>query len=221
MSRISRRDTLTAGLGAGLAALGTTGAHAQPVTSGTAMVTLLLVNDIYKMGEESGRGGFARLNAIVKAERARGTPLLYVHAGDMFSPVADVRLRPGRPHGRALATSRLPTCSSRATTSSTSARRPTSSVVRNRGSPGSPPTCAPRMALGPARPSRMVASSISASIKLGVFGVALAESRRSVSSTGDIRFLPDHGDGATRIRQQHCGATGADLIVCRCTHTDR
>lgn len=86
MSRISRRDTLTAGLGAGLAALGTGTASGQTPQSSTAMVTLLLVNDIYKMGDENGRGGFARLNAIVKAERAHGTPLLYVHAGDMFSP---------------------------------------------------------------------------------------------------------------------------------------
>ncbi|MBT1664034.1 hypothetical protein KK475_28515, partial [Klebsiella pneumoniae] len=31
-------------------------------------------------------GGFARLNAVVKAGRARGVPLLYAHAGDCFSP---------------------------------------------------------------------------------------------------------------------------------------
>src|SRR5262245_61126172 len=49
-------------------------------------VTLLLVNDIYKMSEEKGRGGFARLAGIVKEERARGTPMLYFHAGDCFSP---------------------------------------------------------------------------------------------------------------------------------------
>ncbi len=48
--------------------------------------TLLLVNDIYRMGERDGRGGFARLGAIVKAERARGVPLLFCHAGDCFSP---------------------------------------------------------------------------------------------------------------------------------------
>ncbi|TXM89660.1 bifunctional metallophosphatase/5'-nucleotidase, partial [Methylobacterium sp. WL122] len=49
-------------------------------------LTLLLVNDVYLMGEVAGRGGFARLNAIVKAERARGVPVLYVHAGDTLSP---------------------------------------------------------------------------------------------------------------------------------------
>ncbi|MEZ5855357.1 MAG: bifunctional UDP-sugar hydrolase/5'-nucleotidase [Hyphomicrobiaceae bacterium] len=48
--------------------------------------TLVLVNDIYKLGEVDGRGGFARLAAIVRAERAKGVPVLYAHAGDMFSP---------------------------------------------------------------------------------------------------------------------------------------
>lgn len=84
MAKISRRDTLIAGLGAGAVATLPAGeAEAQSVTP---TFTLLLVNDIYKMGEENGRGGFARLNAVVKAERAKGTPLLYAHAGDMFSP---------------------------------------------------------------------------------------------------------------------------------------
>ncbi len=48
--------------------------------------TLLLVNDIYRMGEEKGRGGFARVAAIARAERARGVPVLFCHAGDCFSP---------------------------------------------------------------------------------------------------------------------------------------
>src|SRR5690606_1342452 len=48
--------------------------------------TLLLVNDIYKMSEVKGRGGFARLAAIARGERTKPAPLLYVHAGDMFSP---------------------------------------------------------------------------------------------------------------------------------------
>ena len=38
------------------------------------------------MDAVEGRGGFARLNAVVKAERARSVPLLYAHAGDSFSP---------------------------------------------------------------------------------------------------------------------------------------
>src|SRR3954471_14654796 len=43
----------------------------------TTRVTFLLVNDVYQMGDEAmadgkRRGGFARLAAIVKAERAKG-----------------------------------------------------------------------------------------------------------------------------------------------------
>lgn len=86
MSRFSRRQTLGFGLGAGLtvsmAAAGDEARAAAP----DAAFTLLLVNDIYKMSDTAGRGGFARLAAIVKMERARGRPMLYCHAGDTFSP---------------------------------------------------------------------------------------------------------------------------------------
>jgi len=51
-----------------------------------AKFTLVLVNDIYKMGEEKGRGGFARLAGIVAAERARSKNVLFFHAGDCLSP---------------------------------------------------------------------------------------------------------------------------------------
>ena len=53
-------------------------------------VTFVLVNDIYQMSEQPApdgqpRGGFARLAAVVKAERAKG-PVIFVHAGDTLSP---------------------------------------------------------------------------------------------------------------------------------------
>ena len=85
MTGPSRRQTLALGLGAGLAA---GGGDAAEAASGEHAPTfsLLLVNDIYLMSEVDGRGGFARLNAVVKAERARGVPMLYAHAGDTFSP---------------------------------------------------------------------------------------------------------------------------------------
>jgi 5'-nucleotidase/UDP-sugar diphosphatase len=82
---ISRRKAFAAFAATGAAvAAGQTPAGAQG--AGGATVTLLLVNDIYKMSEERGRGGFSRLAAIVKAERAKGVPLVYAHAGDCFSP---------------------------------------------------------------------------------------------------------------------------------------
>jgi 2',3'-cyclic-nucleotide 2'-phosphodiesterase (5'-nucleotidase family) len=61
-------------------------AHAE-----TTKVTFILVNDMYQMSEQvmpdgQRRGGFARLAAVVKAERAKGGHVLFVHAGDTLSP---------------------------------------------------------------------------------------------------------------------------------------
>src|SRR3954453_5857244 len=54
-------------------------------------VTFILVNDIYQMSDEVGadgqrRGGFARLAAVVKAERAKGGHGNFAHGGDTLSP---------------------------------------------------------------------------------------------------------------------------------------
>ena len=49
-------------------------------------VTFIVTSDIYKMSGVKNRGGFARLAAVVKAERAKGGNVIYVHAGDTFSP---------------------------------------------------------------------------------------------------------------------------------------
>jgi 5'-nucleotidase / UDP-sugar diphosphatase len=71
----------------------TASVFAQP--SGTPVastqVTFLLVNDIYLMSEQmhpdgKPRGGFARLAAVVKAERAKGGHVVFAHAGDTLSP---------------------------------------------------------------------------------------------------------------------------------------
>jgi 2',3'-cyclic-nucleotide 2'-phosphodiesterase (5'-nucleotidase family) len=60
-----------------------------------ARVTFVLVNDIYEMADQAmadgrRRGGFARLAAVVKAERARaaaaGDRVIFAHAGDTLSP---------------------------------------------------------------------------------------------------------------------------------------
>jgi 2',3'-cyclic-nucleotide 2'-phosphodiesterase (5'-nucleotidase family) len=57
----------------------------------TAKITFILTNDIYQMGETAmadGRphGGFARLAAVLKAERAKGGPVVFAHGGDTLSP---------------------------------------------------------------------------------------------------------------------------------------
>jgi 2',3'-cyclic-nucleotide 2'-phosphodiesterase (5'-nucleotidase family) len=91
-SGLTRRQAFTIAAAAGVAATTIVAATpeealAQAASQGAnPTFTLLLVNDIYKMGEVRGRGGFARLAAIARAEKAKGVPCLYAHAGDMFSP---------------------------------------------------------------------------------------------------------------------------------------
>ena len=68
-------------------------AHADPVK-----LSIVQVNDFYKMSEEEGRAGMARLAAVVKAERAAGKHVLFVHAGDTFSP----SLMSGFDHGESM-----------------------------------------------------------------------------------------------------------------------
>ncbi len=67
----------------------------RPAAARSTKITFVLVNDIYLMNEESGpdgrkRGGFPRLAAVVKAERARaaqsGGRVIFAHAGDTLSP---------------------------------------------------------------------------------------------------------------------------------------
>ena len=54
-------------------------------------ITFILMNDIYQMGDTlmpdgQRRGGFARLAAVVKAERAKGGHVVLAHGGDTLSP---------------------------------------------------------------------------------------------------------------------------------------
>ena len=57
-----------------------------PAGAETVKLTLLGVGDVYNFEEEDGRGGFARLNAVAKAERAANPNTLYLFNGDMLSP---------------------------------------------------------------------------------------------------------------------------------------
>ena len=63
--------------------------------------TLLLVNDIYKMSDDKGRGGFAAAGGASSRPSAPGrAACCSAMPATRFSPVADVRLRPGRAHRR-------------------------------------------------------------------------------------------------------------------------
>jgi 5'-nucleotidase / UDP-sugar diphosphatase len=86
MARVSRRQTLGLGLGAGLSVTMLSGHEEAQAAPTNTTFSLLLVNDIYKMSDDKGRGGFAKLAAVVKSERARNVPMLFCHAGDTFSP---------------------------------------------------------------------------------------------------------------------------------------
>ncbi|WGJ15848.1 bifunctional UDP-sugar hydrolase/5'-nucleotidase [Methylocapsa sp. D3K7] len=86
MQKLSRRQTLTSILAAGA----TVAVPPARADGATARVSLLLINDIYRIEEKNGRGGMARFAAVVRAERARtlaeDSHLICVHAGDTLSP---------------------------------------------------------------------------------------------------------------------------------------
>jgi 2',3'-cyclic-nucleotide 2'-phosphodiesterase (5'-nucleotidase family) len=89
---VSRRLVAAVWLGLALGALmlAALAASAQAQTARTT-VTFILVNDNYQMSAEPGpdrksRGGFARLAAVVKGERAKGGHVVFAHAGDTLSP---------------------------------------------------------------------------------------------------------------------------------------
>lgn len=58
---------------------------AGPALAETVTLHFVQTNDIDRMEDIKGRGGFARLAAVVEAERAKG-PTLLVHSGDTLSP---------------------------------------------------------------------------------------------------------------------------------------
>ncbi len=62
------------------------GAAFVPAHAETVKLTILGVGDIYDFGVTKERGGFARMNAVAKAEKAANPNTLYVFDGDMFSP---------------------------------------------------------------------------------------------------------------------------------------
>jgi 2',3'-cyclic-nucleotide 2'-phosphodiesterase (5'-nucleotidase family) len=75
---IRNRHLSTALLAIGIGLAGA--ASAEPVT-----ISFVQTNDIDRMEEKDGRGGFARLAAVLAEARAAG-PTLFVHSGDTLSP---------------------------------------------------------------------------------------------------------------------------------------
>ena len=56
------------------------------VAAETATLTFVLTGDIYELDSSKGRGGMAKLSTVVQQQRAKGEHVLFVHAGDTFSP---------------------------------------------------------------------------------------------------------------------------------------
>ena len=61
-------------------------ALALPAWAETFNVSIVQTNDIDRMEESGGQGGFAKLAAVLKAERARTDNVLFLHSGDTLSP---------------------------------------------------------------------------------------------------------------------------------------
>ncbi|HEX2137947.1 MAG TPA: bifunctional UDP-sugar hydrolase/5'-nucleotidase [Microvirga sp.] len=215
MAKVSRRQTLGLGLGAGLSVTMLTGheeAHAAPAN---VTFSLLLVNDIYKMSDDKGRGGFAKLAAVVKQERARNVPMLFCHAGDTFSP----SLMSGFDQGAHIV-------------ELTNMVRPDVFVPGNHEFDFGKDVYFKRM--GESKFSYFAANVRQADgspipgmrdsqvftlgpVKVGVFGLVLA-GVPGMSQPGDLKFGPELDAVRTQaaaLRQQ-----GADLVVC-VSHTGR
>lgn len=60
-------------------------ATAVPAAAGTVTLRFVQTNDIDRMDEKDGRGGFARVKAVLDRVRQEG-PAFFIHAGDTISP---------------------------------------------------------------------------------------------------------------------------------------
>ncbi|KQT90075.1 multifunctional 2',3'-cyclic-nucleotide 2'-phosphodiesterase/5'-nucleotidase/3'-nucleotidase [Methylobacterium sp. Leaf469] len=213
MPRPSRRQTFGLGVGAGLAA-GIHDARAAS-TAPEPTFTLLLVNDLYRMSETEGRGGFARLNAIVKAERARGVPLLYAHAGDTLSP----SLMSGFDQGAHIV-ELLNIAPPDVFVPGNHEFDFGPAIVARRMGEANFPVFAANLRDGAGRPLRGVRDRTVVTlggIRVGIVGIALA-STPDKSQSGDLRFAPELETLAREA--QTLRAEGADLVVGVC-HTGR
>lgn len=213
MVNLSRRQSFGLGAGLSITMAGASGPADAAVPAPT--FSLLLVNDIYRMSEREGRGGFARLGAIVKAERARGVPMLFCHAGDCFSPSLmsgfdqgahivellneigpDVFVPGNHEFDFGPATYMKRMGEARFPFYAANMRRADGSAV-----PGMRDTSLHR--LGP--------------VTIGIVGLALADTPAK-SQSGDLRFMPEVE--VLRGQADALRKAGADVIVA-VAHTDR
>ena len=217
---LTRRQAFTIAAAAGVAATTIVAgspeeALAQAASQGAnPTFTLLLVNDIYKMSEVRGRGGFARLAAIARAEKAKGVPCLYAHAGDMFSPSLMSGFDQGA-HTVELLNVVPPDIFVPGNHEFDAGK---DNYLKLTKAAKYPTYCANlRAADGSVLPDHKDRAIVDLGpVKVGIFGVALA-STPLMSQPGDLKFL----DEMTTVREQTKALRdgGADMVVA-VTHTD-
>src|SRR3569833_3018869 len=86
LREITMKTIMTRLAAAALLGASALGAMSAPVLADDVKITIVGVGDIYDFEGAGPRGGFARLNAVAKAERAANPNTLYVFDGDMISP---------------------------------------------------------------------------------------------------------------------------------------
>ncbi len=217
---LTRRQAFTIAAAAGVAATTIMAASpeealAQAASQGAnPTFTLLLVNDIYKMGEVRGRGGFARLAAIARAEKAKGVPCLYAHAGDMFSPSLMSGFDQGA-HTVELLNVVPPDIFVPGNHEFDAGKQNYAKLTKA----AKYPTFAAnlRAADGSVLPDHKDRAIVELGpVKVGIFGVTLAATPL-MSSPGDLKFLDEMATVREQTKALRDG--GADMVVA-VTHTD-
>ncbi|HEX8165763.1 MAG TPA: bifunctional UDP-sugar hydrolase/5'-nucleotidase [Beijerinckiaceae bacterium] len=183
-----------------------------------AKVTFVLTNDVYQMSEEKGRGGLARLASVVKAEKAEGAKtgrtVLFVHAGDTWSPCLLCGFDKGE-HMVALFNEIPPDVFVPGNHEFDFGKEV---YFQRRGEAKFPFFAANlRGPDGRPLPGHQDRAILDVNgVKVGIVGLAL-ETTPDLSSPGDLKFLPAIDtlkEQAKALRQE-----GADLVVA-VTHTD-
>lgn len=176
--------------------------------------TLLVFSDIYEMGEQNGRGGFARVAGVVAAERAKTKNTLVALAGDTLSPSLMSSLDKGAHIVDLLNRTKIDVFTPgnhefdfgeevfRARMSELQAIRLAANLRDGAG----------KLLPGFAD-SRIFDMD---GVKIGVFGLTEEESTKR-SNTGSLRVSP--ALDAARAQSQQLRASGADLVVA-VTHSD-
>lgn len=85
-ARPPARGRLSRALPLAAAAVSLSLALALAGAAAAAEIKFMVVNDIDRASADGPRGGFARVAAAIKSERAGGAPVIAVHAGDSLSP---------------------------------------------------------------------------------------------------------------------------------------